>query len=330
MALVRGIDISSYQRVTSWSEVASAVGFVIVKATESTGFTSSTWSRYFAAARAAGLLVGSYHFARPEAAVMTQALHYVQALKAAGWKSGRDLPPILDIETTGRLGKLALTTWCLRFCSEVDSRLGLTDPWLRCGVYANADYRATKFDGERVLSGRWLHHAAWPSTYRRTWPPESARPSGAAIWQFTDSGIGLVPGITGSGLDLDVARSADLAALAPDYSPAAARAAPDPYQEDDMQSDELIKLTPGEQARGHYDSDTYTVRSLLVHAAIGGRQIAADILPVLVDVQGDLGKLAKPMNDTDREALAADIASKVDTLRIQISHDLADEATEDK
>jgi lysozyme len=213
VALVRGIDVSRYQTVTSWSSVRKAgYRFVIVKASERNNLPSPVFYEYYGEARATGLLVGSYHFARPaQSSAASQAAYYAGRLLEAGFETGRDLPPVLDIEDTGGKGKAALTDWCLTFVREVDNRLGLTESWHRCGVYSNRDYISNRLDGNALLSGRWLWLASWPAGQDQP-TRDDQMPSGAGIWQWTDQGR--VPGIE-ENTDLNVAREADLKKLAP-------------------------------------------------------------------------------------------------------------------
>jgi GH25 family lysozyme M1 (1,4-beta-N-acetylmuramidase) len=213
VTIIRGVDVSAYQTITSWSQLESTVGFVVVKATEGRSYTSRTWRRYFAAARHAGLLVGSYHFAHPDQDAKAQAAHYVSELQAAGWKSGRELPPVLDLEQAGGLGKSALTAWALTFMREVDRRLELSGA-VRCGLYVNSDYLTNRTNGSELLAGRWLWLAKWPNP-RGPWPnSDEDMPSGASVWQWTDKTT--VKGVSGR-LDGDVATLAALQNLAPTY-----------------------------------------------------------------------------------------------------------------
>src|SRR5262245_8697518 len=96
-----GIDISSYQGVIDWTEVrAAGLAFAVIKASESSSHSPSR-EQYFATnaaqARAAGLLVGGYHFFRADEDPSTQAAVFRQVLEAAGVTM--DLPPALDVET---------------------------------------------------------------------------------------------------------------------------------------------------------------------------------------------------------------------------------------
>jgi GH25 family lysozyme M1 (1,4-beta-N-acetylmuramidase) len=212
MALVRGIDISSAQSITSWASVAKAVDFVIVKATEGRTFSSPTWPAYYKDSKAAKILTGSYHYAHPRNNPVSEAEHYIAALKAAGFRSGFDLPPVLDLEETEGRSKAALTLWAINFMHEVDSAFSLTKPWQKTGVYLNPNYFHNLTDGPKVVDGRWKWLADWPKR-DSVWPPDSGLPrSSAAVWQFTDRMR--IPGIK-QNVDGDVARLVDLHDLAP-------------------------------------------------------------------------------------------------------------------
>lgn len=60
MALPAGIDVSSYQSTTYDTK---GLSYVFVKATESTGYRNPRYDAQVAHARAAGVVVGHYHFA---------------------------------------------------------------------------------------------------------------------------------------------------------------------------------------------------------------------------------------------------------------------------
>ena len=215
MALVRGIDVSRYQTITSWRKVReSGIRYVIVKATERNNYVSPPFFDTYRGARSADLVAGSYHFARPaHSSATSQAAYYVSQLRKAGFRSGRDLPPVLDIEDAGGKGKSALTNWCLDFVHEVDRRLGLDDRWERCGVYCNRNFRDNLLDGRKLLSDRWLWLARWPSGQKQP-RDDDEMPAGSTIWQWTDKGD--VPGISGD-VDLNVMRSVHLRTMVPVY-----------------------------------------------------------------------------------------------------------------
>lgn len=211
MALIRGIDVSRYQTITSWASLSKSVDFVIVKCTEGTTAVSDTFQKYFAGAKTAGVLRGTYHFAHPKNSALTEARHYVAVLKLAGWRNGVDLPPVLDIEATEGHGKAALTAWVLAFVNEVDRLLGLTSQFEQCGIYSNNNYLDNLLDGTAALKGRWLWLASWPN---RDGPWPASMPAGASLWQWTDRVH--VAGVA-ENTDANVATLATLQKLAPKF-----------------------------------------------------------------------------------------------------------------
>lgn len=93
---VRGLDVSSYQSVIDWSQVkASGIDFAYIKATEGTGLVDPRFHENWAAAKAAGLLRGAYHFFHPSADPVAQAELFKSTV--GGFLPG-DLPPMLDWE----------------------------------------------------------------------------------------------------------------------------------------------------------------------------------------------------------------------------------------
>lgn len=91
-----GIDVSHYQGRIDWQRVAKEGGvcYAYIKATEGADLVDNMHAVNLAAARKAGLLVGSYHFYRPKAGVEAQ----IRNMTSVVIKSGQDLVPIIDIE----------------------------------------------------------------------------------------------------------------------------------------------------------------------------------------------------------------------------------------
>lgn len=95
---VKGIDLSAHNGAVDFRQVAAdTVSFVMLKATEGTDFCDANFSANYAAAKAAGLLVGAYHFFRFNSPGSTQALHFLESV------DGRplDLPLAVDVEKWG-------------------------------------------------------------------------------------------------------------------------------------------------------------------------------------------------------------------------------------
>ena len=92
---VKGIDVASFQSSTYST---TGLAFVMVKATEGTSYVNPRHAAQVAHARAAGLVVGHYHFARP-GSLTAQATYF---LKHAAAKAGDILA--FDWEDTGVSG----------------------------------------------------------------------------------------------------------------------------------------------------------------------------------------------------------------------------------
>src|SRR5437868_11122779 len=62
-----GVDVYSGQGAINWTSVKNAgTTFAFAKATEGVGFTDSSFATNMTAAKSAGVIIGPYHFARPD------------------------------------------------------------------------------------------------------------------------------------------------------------------------------------------------------------------------------------------------------------------------
>jgi len=215
-AWVEGIDVSHWQGTINWPLVAKAgKKFAFMKAsdgliTNGTMFVDTTYPTNRAQARAAGIPIGAYHFARPDATpgdAIAEADHFVDtAAPATG-----DLLPVLDLETSGGLSVADLQAWVQAFMEEVHQRTGI-----RGAIYVSPSFWSTymgntatfALNGYQVV---WIAH--WTTASQPTMPASNWAGEGWTFWQYTSSGT--VSGISGS-VDLDRYRYKDLApALVP-------------------------------------------------------------------------------------------------------------------
>lgn len=170
MTQLKGIDISSYQG--NISDLGSDLAFVIIKATEGTGYTNPNLAEQVSVARRDGKLVGFYHFsdlsdANAESKHFTDTIsQYIQPGDIAA----------LDWETGGYSD--AIDAWCATFITDVDAVFGFV-PML----YSNAN---------RINSGAWPKTRAtnaglWEAAYGSAAPSPSPWPF-EAIWQASSTG----------------------------------------------------------------------------------------------------------------------------------------------
>lgn len=197
-----GIDVSHWQGTINWTKVANAgKTFVYMKASENTSYKDPTYATNRAQAKAKGLKVGAYHFARPENTpgdAVAEADHFVDTAQPV---SG-ELLPVLDLEQTGGLGVKALTNWTKSFLERVYERAGVKAAiYVSPSFWSNRMGNSTWFadNGYRVL---WVAH--WTTAKTPTLPASNWGGQGWTFWQYTSDGT--VPGISGR-VDLNRYRS---------------------------------------------------------------------------------------------------------------------------
>ena len=197
--LTEGIDVSNWQGDIDWARVAGEGGrvFAIAKATEGTGFVDATFTRNMSQGRAAGMMMGAYHFARPgaaptlEADALAEARHFIKTLHP--WLDDGGLWPVLDLEDGSALGKTALSSWTRTFLGEV-RRLTTSDSIL----YTSRTYAQNFLESDLAAFPLWIavpNTAPGANTFDLgPWPRW-------ALQQY--SWTGQVPGIGGA-VDLNV------------------------------------------------------------------------------------------------------------------------------
>lgn len=176
MAL-KGIDISNWQTVNAVDE---APDFVIIKATQGTGYVSPTCDAQYQRAKSQGKLLGVYHYASgndpvAEAKFFLKNIEgYIhEAILVLDWESNEN----------ARFGEHA--SWCRKFVDYVHEKTGV---W--CLIYMSASVLGmADWSGIAKDCGLWI--AGYPDL-RDSWDiPDfiynTAPWDGCAIWQFTNS-----------------------------------------------------------------------------------------------------------------------------------------------
>ncbi|EED21043.1 N,O-diacetyl muramidase, putative [Talaromyces stipitatus ATCC 10500] len=185
-ATVQGFDISSYQPNVDFSSAySSGARFVIIKATEGTTYTDSTFSSHYEGATNAGFIRGGYHFAHPDrSSGATQAQYFIS--HGGGWSGdGITLPGMLDIEynpsgaTCYGLSASEMVSWISDFVDTYHASEGVypliyttNDWWTTC----TGDSTAFSSTCPLVLA----RYASSPGTIPGGWGYET-------IWQNADS-----------------------------------------------------------------------------------------------------------------------------------------------
>ncbi|KAJ5505177.1 hypothetical protein N7463_008051 [Penicillium fimorum] len=202
-ATIQGFDISGYQPSVDFAGAyAAGARFVMIKATEGTGFISSSFSSQYEGASSAGLLRGGYHFATPDSSTgATQAKYFLA--HGGGWTGdGLTLPGMLDIEynpygaTCYGLSASAMAAWIKDFGETYKSTTGrypmiytTTDWWNTCtgGSTAFGDYplAVARYGTDSVgaIPAGWEFQSFWQNSDAYSFGGDSE------LWNGTEEGL---------------------------------------------------------------------------------------------------------------------------------------------
>lgn len=93
---VPGLDVSRYQGPVNWKKAWDlGYRFVFVKATDGKTGVDPMYVKHRDQAKAAGFIVGAYHYFRFDESVATQIEMFLKT--TGGWPEG-ELPPVVDVE----------------------------------------------------------------------------------------------------------------------------------------------------------------------------------------------------------------------------------------
>ncbi|MBV9291254.1 MAG: hypothetical protein JO222_02305 [Frankiales bacterium] len=184
-----GIDVSSHQGVIDWPTVAAhGIDFAYIKASEGGDYLDPKFAGNVAAARAAGLDTGAYHFFTLCTPGIVQARNFLAA--ASG--SRTTLPPAVDLELAGNCSARPTTQ---QVQAQLDTFLALVEraSGQRAVLYLGHDFT------DRYAIRQMADHPLWVRRLvRRPTTP------GWVYWQASSyARIAGIPGAT----DLDVERS---------------------------------------------------------------------------------------------------------------------------
>lgn len=173
------IDISSFQGHPDFAALkAAGIVGVLHKATEGVGFHDANYAANKAAAKAAGLKWGAYHFgtgSNPAA----QADEFLQVAGLAG-----DELAVLDFEDNTHGTQMALTG-ARTFVQRIFDKLGR---WP--GFYSGNTIRdALGANVDPLLANCWL----WVAQYNEGPPLVQNSWKDWTLWQYTDGGAGPQP-----------------------------------------------------------------------------------------------------------------------------------------
>lgn len=198
--MLKGIDISNYQKTLQLYNLVGQIDFVIMKATEGLNIVDASCDRFFQQAKKYGLLKGFYH-------VFTSADPVKQAdyLVDNTINYFGDAIPVLDVEGVSSYYPSNATN-VLKFVQRVEQRTGVKPIiYMNTAAKNASDYISVVKNGNGLWGANYYFgnkrvgysdvDASKHALDAKPWPF-------MAIWQFTSSGRLL--GYEGN-LDLDLA-----------------------------------------------------------------------------------------------------------------------------
>lgn len=185
-----GIDISQWQGSIDWARVGNSdVQFVIIRATHG-DYVDTAYAVNSAAATAEGIPWTAYAYGDPKKSEGTAVEQADLFIATAGLSRGNILP-VLDMETTGGLGKVRLQKWVSQWLRRVERKTGA-----KAIIYTSPNFWITAMGDTRRFADRG--HKLWIANWGVASPTVPARNWGGrgwSFWQWTSDGS--VSGIKG-------------------------------------------------------------------------------------------------------------------------------------
>jgi GH25 family lysozyme M1 (1,4-beta-N-acetylmuramidase) len=204
-----GIDVSSYQGSgINWGSVrGGGISFAWAKATEGTTFTDPDFGINQNNGKNAGVLMGAYHFARPnQDNPGSEAAHFWNVAHGFVLADGRTIMPMLDMEIfSGVIGASSYSDWANQWCNIIVGDANGQGVKVRPSIYTSS-CSACNFNGS--VSGwiPWLANYNGQSAFTgNPWNVcTSCEVWGPGVWDVWQcSSTASVPGVPGN-VDLDV------------------------------------------------------------------------------------------------------------------------------
>lgn len=187
---VHGIDISRYQERIDWLQLSQnrfdvfPIHFVFMKATEGGDLSDKTFEDNFILSKQHGFIRGAYHFYNPKTDAGKQADFFIRNVCL----EPGDLPPVLDVEITGKKSTEELQRGVKQWLHQVENHYGVKPI-----IYASYKFKMKHLDDSLLNTyPYWIaHYYVDAVRYEGDWH----------FWQHSD--VGSVPGIKGE-VDLNV------------------------------------------------------------------------------------------------------------------------------
>jgi len=201
-----GTDVSGYQPVVSWMFAKNnGVTFGWAKATEGTSYVNPEYVEQITGAKAAGIYIGSYHFARPSNHPNITGANSAESEAQFFWSvasnyvkaGGQYMMPMLDWEDTymsNQISTANCSAWVNQWCTSVSNYAfanGIAG--VKPVVYTGTWY-STPSAGRSGLTTEVTNWTPWIAAYPANPNPQTGGPTAGtypwstwAFWQYADT-----------------------------------------------------------------------------------------------------------------------------------------------
>ena len=178
-----GIDVSKWQGTVDWDAVAAdGVEFAFIRVSHGTNTIDQFFAANWEGAREAGVLRGAYQYFEPGQNAITQADILLDKM---GPLQPGDLPPVIDVESTGGKSAAQVAAAVKQWVDHVEAELGVK-PIIYTGRFFWQDF---------VKTSDFADYPLWIAHYTNGCPNLPVQWSDWAFHQYTDSGS--VDGVSG-------------------------------------------------------------------------------------------------------------------------------------
>jgi GH25 family lysozyme M1 (1,4-beta-N-acetylmuramidase) len=207
-----GTDVSHYQNTINWTTVKNGgITFAWAKATESTGYVDPYFTINENNARAVGIPIGAYHFARPSSnpnltgpnSADSEAAHFWAVVGNYVNADGLSMIPMLDWEDIYATNGAGFTTtqmsaWVNQWCNTISNfarAKGIAGlmPIVYTGVWYSTP--ATGISNYPGLNSSVTGWPSWIAAYPSNPSPQTGGPSSSFpwatwnFWQYADTNV---------------------------------------------------------------------------------------------------------------------------------------------
>ena len=203
-----GIDVSSFQGGSiNWASVkSSGISFAWAKVTQGNYYVDADFAINEANAKAAGVLIGAYHFADYNTnpgtnGAITEANYFWAQAKNYVVGGGSYLTPMLDVEfSLTNNTEATVSLWVNTWCTTVSNLAKANGVTIIPVVYTFSSFASSDLNSTVTQWPLWM--ASPNGANPQTADPNTTTPWGAwTIWQY---GQATISGITTGAVDEDV------------------------------------------------------------------------------------------------------------------------------